>query len=195
MSMDLFLWKAPVTDDPDEAAALLRRYFEDGDKMVFEASEDVSHVLEIIRQNYPDDPESGAEDSSPWASWPIPDSDRLIELNIRWSSETRLPADVVVLARKYDLVLYDPQGPDVFLPTDPIEDLTPPRRTTAWEWMKIFLIAAGLLALTYVAWLIPIGWLRWPAVFVAGFFAAAAVFVLGLMIASALGVIDPEKRD
>lgn len=84
--------------------------------------------------------------------------------------ETRLPADVVVLARKFDLVLYDPQGPDVFLSTDPIEDLTAIPRTTAWEWTKAFLIAAGLLALTYAAWLIPLGWIRWPAVIIAGFF-------------------------
>ena len=195
MSMDLFLWKAPVTDDPDEAAALLERYLEQGDKDVFEPSEDISRVLQIIRENYPDDPESGADESSPWASWPIPDSDRLIELTIRWGGESRLPADVVVLARKFGLVLYDPQGPDVFLPTDPIEDLTSSSRTTPWEWAKICLMAGGLLALTYAAWLIPIGWIRWPAVIVAGFFAVAGVFVLGLMIASALGVMDPNKDD
>jgi hypothetical protein len=193
--MDLFLWKAPITDDPDEAAALVERYLEQGDKDVFEPSEDVSRVLQIIRKNYPDDPEGGADESSPWASWPIPDSDRLIELTIRWGGESRLPADVVVLARRFGLVLYDPQGPDVFLPTDPIEDLTSTSRTTPWEWAKICLMAGGLLALTYAAWLIPIGWIRWPAVIVAGFFAAAGVFVLGLMIASSLGFIDPEKSD
>ena len=194
MSMDLFLWKAPFTSDPNEAAVLVERYLEQNEKDVFEPSEDVARVLRIIRENYPDDAESGAEDSSPWASWPIPDSDRLIELTIRWGGESRLPADVVVLARKFGLVLYDPQGPDVFLPTDPIEDLTSERRTTAWEWTKIFLISAGLLTLTYASWLIPIGWIRWPAVIVAGFFAAAGAFVLGLMIVSALGFIDPEKR-
>ena len=195
MSMDLFLWKAPVTDEPEDAAALLKRYLDDGEKEVFEPSEDVIRVLEIIRQNYPDDPESGAEDDAPWASWPIPDSDRLIELNIRWGAETRLPADVVVLARKYELVLYDPQGPDVFLPSDPIEDLSRIPKTTAWEWSKGVLIAAGLLAVTYAAWLIPIGWIRWPAVIVAGFFASAAVFVVGLMVASALGFIDRNPQD
>ncbi len=195
MSMDLFLWKSPITDDSDEAAALVERYLEQGDKDVFEPSEDVSRVLQIIRENYPDDPASGADESSPWASWPIPDSDRLIELTIRWGGESRLPADVVVLARKFGLVLYDPQGPDVFLPTDPIEDLTSSSRTTPWEWAKICLMAGGLLALTYAAWLIPVGWIRWPAVIVAGFFAAAGVFVLGLMIASSLGFIDPEKSD
>ena len=36
--------------------------------------------------------------------------------------------------------------------------------------------------LTYAAWLIPIGWIRWPAVVVTGFIAAAAWFVLILML-------------
>jgi hypothetical protein len=195
MSMDLFLWKAPVTDDTDDAAALLRRYFEDRDESVFTPSEDVTRVLAIIRENYPDDADAGAKELAPWASWPIPDSDRLIELNIRWGVETRLPADVVVLARKFELVLYDPQGPDLFLPTDPIEELVTIPRTTTWEWIKGFLMAGGLIALTYAAWLIPIGWIRWPAVVIAGFFAAAAVFVVGLLVASTLGFIDPNTRD
>jgi fatty acid desaturase len=91
--------------------------------------------------------------------------------------------------------MYDPEDADILLPTDPVEDFGPGKRTTAWEWIKIFLMAAGLLASTYVAWLIPIGWIRWPVVMVAGFFAAAAVFVLGLMVASALGVIAPDTRD
>ena len=52
MSMDLFLWKAPITGDPEEAAALLKRYFEDDDKEVFEPSEDVVRVLDLIREAY-----------------------------------------------------------------------------------------------------------------------------------------------
>ena len=51
-------------------------------------------------------------------------------------------------------------------------------------------MCAFLLGLTYAAWLIPIGWLKWPAVIVAGFVAAAGLFVLGGMVAAALGWID-----
>ena len=43
-------------------------------------------------------------------------------------------------------------------------------------------MVALLSAVTYAAWLIPIGWIRWPAVVVAGFVAAAAWFVLILMM-------------
>ena len=91
-------------------------------------------------------------------------------------------------------MLFDPQGPFVHLPDDFVGpgDVSPP---TAWEWFKGFAIAAGLLALTYAAWLIPIGWIRWPLVIVAGFLATAGVFVFGLMIAGAMGAIDVNDRD
>jgi hypothetical protein len=72
MSMDLYLWKAPVIDDSDEAAALLDRWLEQDDRTVFEPSEDVTKALEKIRERFPDDPEGGANDSAPWSSWPIP---------------------------------------------------------------------------------------------------------------------------
>ena len=96
-----------------------------------------------------------------------------------------------MLAKKHELVLYDPQGPDVFLPNDPL-DPGPIPRPTAWEWFKVFAMAAALVGLTYAAWQIPIGWIRWPAVIVAGFFAAAGLFVAGAMIAGVLGWIDAD---
>ena len=36
MSMDLYFWKSPVTDDPDEAKRLLDLYFDSKDRSVFE---------------------------------------------------------------------------------------------------------------------------------------------------------------
>ena len=54
-------------------------------------------------------------------------------------------------------------------------------------------MCAVLLGLTYAAWLIPIGWIKWPAVIVAGFVASAGLFVLGGMIAAALGFIDVNE--
>ena len=51
---------------------------------------------------------------------------------------------------------------------------------TLLEWFKSLAIRRSCIAVTYAAWLIPIGWIRWPAVIVAGFFLAAGLFVLGL---------------
>jgi hypothetical protein len=190
MSMTLILWKAPVVDDPDEAKALLTPWYINGDDSAFEPSSELGVVLDQLLQRFPYDPESN---SSPWAEEPE-NTGRLLDLSIRWGGDGRVLADITALARLHGLVLYDPQGPDVFLSTDPIEELTEIPPPTAWEWFKSLAIPAALLALTYAAWLIPIGWIRWPAVIVAGFFLAAGLFVSGLMIAAALGFINVNER-
>ena len=188
--MTLILWKAPVVDDPDEAKALLTPWYVNEDESAFTPSADLQTVHDILLKQYPFDWDRG---SDPWAD-PPQVTDRMLVLGIRWGTQSRVLADITALARKFDLVLYDPQGPDVFLSTDPIEELTEIPPPTAWEWFKSLAIPAVLLALTYAAWLIPIGWIRWPAVIVAGFFLAAGLFVSGLMIAAALGFINVNER-
>lgn len=217
--MTLILWKAPVIDDPDEAQALVEPWYESEDDSAFEPSPDIAIVADELRRLYPyrelsneetvaalseEEREQYSEealkeirgvdvaDGAPWADLPFYQSDRLLALSLRWGADDRAIAAIYALAKKHELVLYDPQGPDVFLPTDPLDSgpIPPP---TAWEWFKAFAIAAFLCALTYAAWLIPIGWLRWPAVIVAGFLAAAGLFVVGATIAGALGFIDVNE--
>ena len=177
MSMTLILWKAPMVADEAEAQALLKTWYETGDDSAFEPSSELQIVYDELLRNYPMDREKGAD---AWADGPD-NTGRLLVLSIRWGADGRILADIPVLAKKLGLVLYDPQGPDVFLPTDDLEPgpVPPP---TAWEWFKGFAIAAFLVGLTWAAWQIPIGWLRWPAVIVTGFLAAAAIFVVGCMI-------------
>ena len=111
---------------------------------------------------------------------PFWQSDRLLALNIRWGADDEVVAAIYALARKCELVLYDPQGPDVFLPTDPLEDRrADPAADGVRDGSRSSPCAAVLVGLTYAAWLIPIGWIRWPAVIVAGFVAAAGLFVAG----------------
>jgi hypothetical protein len=190
--MTLILWKAPVVDDPDEAKALLDRWYADGDDSGFEPSDDVALVADLLRSRWPDDYDGEPPDDCPWAAMPFDQSDRLLAIDIRWGADDAAIAAIYVLAKKHGLVLYDPQGPDIFLPTDLLEPEPVPRPTT-WEWFKGIAIAAILVALTYAAWQIPLAWLRWPAAIVAGFFAAAALFVLGAMIAGVLGIVDVDK--
>ena len=219
MSMTLILWKAPVVEDPDEAQALTEPWYEREDDSAFEPSPDIAIVADELRRLDPfrelSNEETVAamseekraqyseealkeirgvdvEDGAPWADLPFYQSDRLLALDLRWGADDRAIAAIYALARKHELVLYDPQGPDVFLPSDPI-DTGPTPLPTLWDWVKIVAMAAFLCALTYAAWLIPIGWLKWPAVVIAGFFAAAGLFVLGAMIAGALGFIDPDE--
>ena len=192
MSMTLILWKAPVVDDPDEAQALLGPWYETGDDSAFEPSGDIALVADQLRSRWPDSFTGDVPANCPWADMPFEQSERLLAIHVRWGGDDAAVAAIYVLARKHGLILYDPQGPDVILPTDPLEPgpVPPP---TAWEWFKVLAIATVLLGVTYAAWLIPIGWVRWPAVIVAGFFAAAALFVVGAMIAGALGFIDVNE--
>ena len=223
MSMDLYLWKAPVTGDEDEARKLVDRYFDKQEQGVFEPSPDIAAAAEELLRLYPYWPISGEElmasmtdeekgrytgeglaqlresgsyrqgQGGPWSDLPFEQSDGLLVLNIRWSAHDGVLDDIVRIGRERELVIYDPQGPSVYLPTDPIDEEAEESRATAKDWLGILAMCAFLVALTYAAWLIPFGWLRWPAVIVAGFFAAAGLFVLGGMIAAALGFIDLEE--
>ena len=192
MSMTLILWKAPVVEDPDEAGRFLDPWYETGDDSMFEPSEDIARAADMLRSRWPDAYEDEPPDDCPWADMPFEQSDRLLAIHIRWDADDTAVAAIYVLAKKLGLVLYDPQGPDVFLPTDPI-DPGPVPPPTLWEWFKAVAIAAFLCAVTYAAWLIPIGWLKWPAVIVAGFLAVAGLFVVGATIAGALGWVDVNE--
>ena len=185
------LWKAPLVGDADAARALVDRLYERGDDSAFEPSDDIARVADLLRSRWPDDYRDDVPENCPWADMPFEQSDRLLTIHVRWGGDDAAVAAIYVLARQHGLVLYDPQGPDVFLPTDPIES-GPIPRATAFEWFKAVAMAVGLVGLTYAAWLIPVGWLRWPLVVVAGFVAAAGLFVLGAMIAGALGIADVD---
>ena len=215
MSMTLILWKTPVVGDADEAKALTQAWYDSEDDSAFEPSDDIARVADELRRRWPYrmltneetvarmseeeraqySPEAlkeiiGVEGGEPWADLPFWQSDRLLSVDIGWSADDEVVAAIYALARVHELVLYDPQGPDVFLPTDPLPSDEPIPPPTLWEWFKGFAIAAFLVGLTWAAWQIPIGWIRWPAVVVAGFLAAAGLFVVGAMIAGALGIID-----
>lgn len=221
MSMTLILWKAPVVDDPDEAKRLLEPWYDHEDDSAFEPSPDIAVAAEELRRLYPYWPVSGEEllasmseeeraqytaeglaqlrqsgsyrqgQGGPWADLPFEQSDGLLVLSIRWSAHGGVLDDIVRLGREHELVIYDPQGPSVYLPGDP-EESGPVPAPTLRDWVGLMAIAAALCALTYAAWLIPIWWLKWPAVVVAGFFAAAGLFALGAAIAGTLGWIDVE---
>ena len=61
MSMDLYLWKSPVTDDEEEAKRLVDRYFDRGEQGVFEPSPDIAAAADELKRLYPYWPISGEE--------------------------------------------------------------------------------------------------------------------------------------
>ena len=221
MSMDLYLWKSPVTGDEDEARKLVDLYFDNEEQGVFEPSADIGAAADDLRRLYPYWPISGEElvagmseeergryteeglaqlresgsytqgEDGPWSDLPFEQTDNLLILNIRWSADDKVLDDIVRIGRERELVIYDPQGPSVHLPDDPEEsEPTPP--PTFVDALKMLPLALILVGLTYAAWLIPVGWIRWPAVIVAGFIASAGLFVLALMVGAALGLIKAE---
>ena len=221
--MDLYLWKSPVTDDEVEAGKLVARYFDAQERGVFEPSPDIAAAADELLRLYPYWPVSGEEllasmsekersqytaeglaqlresgsydqgKGGPWADLPFEQTDNLLVLSIRWSAHDGVLDDIMRIGRERELVIYDPQGPSVYLPTDPVDEPAEQSRATAKDWLSIIAMCAVLLGLTYAAWLIPIGWIKWPAVIVAGFVASAGLFVLGGMIAAALGFIDLDE--
>lgn len=221
MSMDLYLWKSPVTDDEGEAGRLVNRYFDGNEQGVFEPSPDIAAAAEELQRLYPYWPVSGEEllasmseeergryteqglaellehgsyaqdEDGPWSDLPFHQADNLLVLNIRWSADNRVLDDILRIGRERELVIYDPQGPSVFLPDDPeATEPDPPMRLR--EALKTVPMAAALVGLTVAAWFIPIGWIRWPLVIISGFVAAAALMVCWLCIGGALGLIKDE---
>ncbi len=53
MSMDLYLWKSPVTDDEEEARKLVDLYFERQEQGVFAPSADIAAAADELLRLYP----------------------------------------------------------------------------------------------------------------------------------------------
>jgi hypothetical protein len=175
MSMTLILWKAPVIDDPDEAQRLLKPYYDHEDDSAFEPSADIARMSDELLRRFPD------AENGPWADFPPEQSDRLLLLDIRWGADNAVLDAIAELAREHELVLYDPQGPDVTLPGDPIESgpTPPPSPVDHLTIVLIGLAAAGVFAL---GWWIDVPVLDWLLMIVGGFFVSVVLFLLGIFL-------------
>jgi hypothetical protein len=175
MSMDLYVWKAPVVTDPDEAQQLLSL----GDESVFEASDDVTRFVTDLAALLP--PLEALSETqlhgggTPWAASPDA-SARLVALSLRWSAADEDLDTIVELARKYDLVLYDPQGPSFHSPVTPDED--EPYSPGLGEFARGALLVLVGAALAVGAWEVSIPILRWVLVVVGAFVVLVALIAL-----------------
>lgn len=83
------------------------------------------------------------------------------------------------LMSEFTQYLWVPRGP--VSPAKPI------------ELLKAVAMVAAIGALTYAAWLIPIAWVRWPAVAIGAFFTiAAAIVPVAMLVAPRLSAEEPE---
>jgi hypothetical protein len=172
--MTLILWKAPVVDDPDEAAELLRT-FDLGDESVFQPSSALATVAEELLRRFPD------ADDGPWTDGPPESSGRLLVLGIRWHADDAVTDAVAELARQHELVLYDPQGPAVYLPSDPV-DPGPVEPPSLRDHLWIVLIGLAAAGVFWLGWWIDVPVLEWILMLVGGFFVTVVLFLLYIFI-------------
>lgn len=175
MSMTLFLWKAPVVGDADEAERLLQRFEASGDESAFVPSADVAKVSDELLRRFPE------AEHGPWADSPPRQADRLLVLSIRWGADDAVIDAVVDLAREHELVLYDPQGPEVHLPGDPVESepVPPPGPRDHLWFVFLGLAAAGVF---WLGWWIDVPVLGWILMIVGGFVVSVVVFLLYVLL-------------
>ena len=169
--MDLYVWKRPFTTDEDEAQRLITRK----DESVFEPSAELEQFYAELLEIFPPPEVFTVEEQEgnpvPWADSPH-GSDRLVWLSIRWSADGDDLDTIVELARKHDLVLYDPQGPCFHSPADENEGVENP--PTAGSYVRGVLLAVFGVLLAFVAWKASIPVLSWIVIFAGGFVAFVA---------------------
>lgn len=175
MSFDLYAWKKPLPSSEDEARRLL-----EGDESAFEPSGDVLRFYDDLLERYPALESDGvAELDDAQSTWGVTAerSDRLVGLNFTWSVPGEVIDEVVALARKLDLVLYDPQGPDFHSPA--VLLVEPLRRDPAVLRQALVgtLIGTAVLGVGIV---LPVPVLDWILIVVGGF----------LVVMGVLSVVD-----
>lgn len=175
MSMTLILWKAPVVDDPDAAEALLTPYYDREDDSGFEASGDLAAVADELLRRFPN------SEDGPWADFPPDQTERILLLSIRWSAGNAVIDAITALARKHALVLYDPQGPDVHLPDEPVDTEPAPKPGIA-DYLTFVLIGLVALGVFLLGWWIDVPVIKWILRIVGGFFVAVVLFLLGILL-------------
>ena len=175
MSMTLLLWKAPVVSDSDEAERLLQPYYDREDDSAFEPSAAIATVATELLRRFPQAP------GGPWADYPPEQTDRLLLLSIRWGADNAVIDAIVELAREHQLVLYDPQGPDVSLPNDPV-DSGPIPGPTLFDHVKILGIGLAAAGVFWLGWRIDVPVLEWVLMISGGFVVTVVVFLLGIFM-------------
>jgi hypothetical protein len=102
-------------------------------------------------------------------------------LSIRWGADNAVIDAIVELAREHGLVLYDPQGPDLTLPDDPIETAPVPRPTLL-DHLKILGIGLAAAGVFWLGWRIDVPILEWVLMISGGFLFTVVVFLLSILV-------------
>ena len=176
--MTLILWKAPLVEEPDEAARLLAPYYERGDDSAFASNSGLARVSNELRRRFPD------AENGPWADGlPPKEVDRVLRLTIRWTADADVLNEIVELAREYDLIVYDPQGPSFYLPHPvPVGPIPANPRPSVRDHLKLVAMGAVAAGVFLLGLWIPVPVLDWILMLVGGFFLTVILVLLGAFI-------------
>jgi len=179
MSPELYVWKAPIPADAEEAAALVRAWQEAGGTAaaaatteLFESSDDVEWFSRELTGDAPPiwNPDRPATREHPT---------RVITVPLEQASLRETLAEVYGLAAKYDLVVFDPIRGVV---NQPLAEMAAYASATFWPRgaIRAFVAGAGGAILAIGAWLIGIPILSGIAIVIGLFLVAMAVFTFAL---------------
>ena len=117
----------------------------------------------------------------PHSFWRLPNGNVLATFQMQHDSLGIAPGGLVELTRAHELVLYDPQGPDIHLPGDPVESgpIPPPRLADHLTFVLMGLAAAGVF---WLGWWIDVPVLDWILMIIGGFFLSVIVFLLRILM-------------
>jgi hypothetical protein len=171
VSFDLYAWKRPLPSSEEEALALV-----EGAETSFEPSEDVLRFYDDLLERYPVLEWDGVEElDDAQSTWGVTAdrSERLVGLSFTWSVPGEVLDEVVALALKHELVLYDPQGPSFHSPAELV--IEPIRRDPAVLRQALVgtLIGAAVLGVGIV---LPVPVLDWILIVVGGFIVVMGIF-------------------
>jgi hypothetical protein len=102
--MTLVLWKSPVVYEAEDAERLLKSFYETEDESAFDPSADVAAVSAELLRRFPD------TEDGPWADGPPYPTERVLLLSIRWGADDAVLDAITELARRHELILYDPRA-------------------------------------------------------------------------------------
>ena len=185
--MTLYLWKGPVTEDPDEAKRLIERWDERGDDSAFEASPEIAKVADELIRRFPD------AEHGPWADDLPAATDRIIYMTIRWGADNAVLDAIAELAYAHGLVLYDPQGPNVGLATDPSMTV-PDEPIRAGDYLTFVAMLVAAVGVFWLGWWIEVPVLNWILMIVGGFFVSVTLFLIAAMIFGPKADGDEPRR-
>jgi hypothetical protein len=175
MSPELYVWKAPLPRDADEAEALVQAWRDSAKAApgesgggAFESSDDVTWFSRELTGDAPPvwNPDRPATREHP---------DRVVVVPLEAATLQDTLAEVYGLATKYDLVVYDPQRGAL---NRPQADLAAYASATFWPRgaIRAFVAGAGGAALAIAGWFVGIPILSGIAVVIGTFLLVMAIY-------------------